>query len=197
MNKVAFVVGNGTSRRDIDVSLLLDQGTVYGCNALYRHITPHFLIAVDTKMVREIVATGYHLKNSVWTNPNSYSKSIEKLCIFNPSLGWSSGPSALNLATQHGFKKIYVLGFDYEGLGSDKEYVNNIYAGTENYKKIDERATYFGNWLRQTTNIITKNPEVKYFRVIKDYNSFIPDSLRIHSNLKHITVTDFKNLFRC
>lgn len=197
MNKVAFVVGNGTSRKNIDIKILLDQGTVYGCNAIYRDLTPHFLIAVDTKMIREIVATGYHLKNSVWTNPNSYSKSIEKLCIFSPSLGWSSGPSALNLATQHGFKTIYILGFDYEGLGTDKEYVNNIYAGTENYKKIDERATYFGNWLRQTTTITQKNPEVKYVRIIKDQASFTPDSLRIQPNLQHITAIDFKKLFKC
>ena len=189
--KTAFVVGNGTSRKTIDVKKLLDLGTVYGCNALYRELTPHHLIAVDTKMVREIVATGYHLKNTVWTNPNAYSKSVEKLCMFNPNLGWSSGPSALNLATGHGFETIYILGFDYKGIGDNGEYVNNIYAGTPNYKKIDERATYFGNWTKQTATIIQKNPKVKYIRVIKDNNSFIPDSLRIFSNLQHINVENF------
>jgi hypothetical protein len=195
--KTAFVVGNGTSRNPINVKNLLELGTVYGCNAIYRELTPHHLIAVDTKMVREIVATGYHLKNPVWTNPNAYSKSVEKICIFNPSLGWSSGPSALNLATEHGFKTIYILGFDYKGLGTNGEYVNNIYAGTPNYKKIDDRATYFGNWARQTTTIITKNPEVKYMRVIKDLNSFIPDKLKVQPNLKHITVEDFIRKFKC
>lgn len=176
---------------------MLNIGTVYGCNALYREITPHFLIAVDTKMIKEITATGYHLSNSVWTNPNSYTKSIDKLCIFKPSLGWSSGPSALNLATQHGFKTIYILGFDYKGLGNNGEYVNNIYAGTQNYKKIEDRATYYGNWTRQTATIITKNPEVKYVRVIKNKDSFIPDSLRTQPNLKHITVEDFVKKFKC
>ena len=195
--KTAFVVGNGTSRNPINVKNLLELGTVYGCNAIYRELTPHHLIAVDTKMVREIVATGYHLKNPVWTNPNAYSKSVEKICIFNPSLGWSSGPSALNLATEHGFKTIYILGFDYKGLGTNGEYVNNIYAGTPNYKKIDDRATYFGNWSRQTATIIQKNPEVKYVRVIKDKDSFIPDSLRIFPNLQHITVENFIIKFKC
>ena len=195
--KTAFVVGNGTSRISIKIENLLSVGTVYGCNALYRELTPHFLIAVDTKMIKEITAAGYHLNNPVWTNPNSYTKSIEKLCIFNPSLGWSSGPSALNLATQHGFKTIYILGFDYKGLGTNNEYVNNVYAGTQNYKKIEDRATYFGNWTRQTTTIITKNPEVKYVRVIKNKDSFIPDSLRTQPNLKHITVEDFVKKFKC
>jgi hypothetical protein len=197
VTKVAFVIGNGVSRQSININLLIEQGAVYGCNALYRDITPHHLIAVDIKMIKEIVETGYHLKNSVWTNPNAYSKTIENLCIFNPNLGWSSGPSALNLATQHGFKQIYILGFDYEGIGTNKEYVNNIYANSHNYKKINDNATYYGNWVRQTTTIIQKNPEVKYIRVIKDHTSFIPDSLRIRPNLQQITTIDFKNLFKC
>ena len=195
--KTAFVVGNGTSRKTINIAKLLEIGTVYGCNALYRELTPHHLIAVDTKMIREIVATGYHLKNPVWTNPNSYSKSIDKLCIFNPCLGWSSGPSALNLATVHEFKQIYILGFDYKGIGTNGEYVNNIYAGTQNYKKIEDRATYFGNWSRQTATIIQKNPEVKYIRVIQDQQSFIPDNLRIFPNLKHILLENFVEKFKC
>jgi hypothetical protein len=201
----AVVLGNGPSRLTFNLQHLknhsghlgADTVQTYGCNALYRELPPHHLIAVDTKMIREIVATGYHLKNPVWTNPNSYSKSVPKLCIFNPSLGWSSGPSALNLATIHGFNVIYILGFDYEGLGTNKEYVNNIYAGTQNYKKIDERSTYFGNWTRQTATIIQKNHEVKYVRVIKDKNSFIPDNLRNFSNLQHITVENFISKFRC
>lgn len=195
--KTAFIIGNGVSRQPVEVKKLQEHGSIYGCNALYREFSPDHLIAVDTKMIKEIVTTGYHLTNSVWTNSNSYSRSIEKLCIFNPSLGWSSGPSALNLATQHGFKKIYILGFDYKGLGNDNEYVNNIYAGTQNYKKINDRATYFGNWERQTATIISKNPEVKYSRIIKDQSSFIPENLRKQSNLSHIIVNDFKNLFRC
>lgn len=195
--KTAFIIGNGVSRQSIEIEKLKSRGLIYGCNALYREYTPDHLIAVDTKMIKEIVAAEYHLSNSVWTNSNSYSRSIEKLCIFNPSLGWSSGPSALHLATQHGFKKIYILGFDFKGIGTNNEYVNNIYAGTTNYKKIDERATYFGNWERQTATIISKNPEVKYVRIIKDQSSFIPDHLRKQSNLSNITVVDFKNLFKC
>lgn len=164
---------------------------MYGCNALYREMTPHFLVAVDTKMIKEITSTGYHLENSVWTNPNSYSRSIEKLCIFNPSLGWSSGPSALNLATSHKFKKIYILGFDFKGSGTNELLVNNVYAGTQNYKAADSKATYYGNWLKQTASIITKNPEVKYVRVIRNNNGFIPESLTLQPNLTHITIRDF------
>jgi hypothetical protein len=195
MLKTAVVVGNGTSRSVVDIKKLTETATVYGCNALYRDATPDHLIAVDTKMIREITATGYHLTHSVWSNPNSYTRAIEKLNLFDPCLGWSSGPSALHLATQHGFEQIYILGFDYTGLGKKQEHVNNIYADTVNYKKSNERATYYGNWARQTASILRSNPSVKYIRAVVDVNSFVPDVLRGHANLIHITVEDFIKKF--
>lgn len=194
---IAFIIGNGTSRESIDVSALLSQGTVYGCNALYRELIPHHLIAVDVKMMKEIVDSGYHLKNSVWSNSNAYTRSIPKVGIFKSSLGWSSGPSALNLATEHGMKTVYILGFDYKGLGQNGEYVNNIYSGTDNYKTKNAKATYFGNWARQTATVIQKNNLVKYIRVIKDSQSFTPDVFRNLPNLTHITVQDFKKIYKC
>lgn len=191
----AFIIGNGNSRSSINVEDLQTHGVIYGCNALYRTFSPDYLIAVDTKMIREITATGYHLTNSVWTNPNRYSREITGLNLFNPNLGWSSGPSALNLASTHGYDKIYILGFDYEGTGTNKDLVNNIYAGTNNYKKLNERATYYGNWTRQTVTCVKKYPNTKFIRIIETINSFIPDMLVNIPNLSHKTIDEFTKLF--
>ena len=68
MNSVSFVLGNGTSRKDISLDSLKDIGTTYGCNALYRTFSPRYLICVDSKMVHEINNAGYQQKHSVWTN---------------------------------------------------------------------------------------------------------------------------------
>lgn len=193
--KVAFVLGNGTSRADIDPILLKRFGKIYGCNALYRTFAPDYLIAVDIKMIKEITATGYHLSNTVWTNPNRITREITNLNLFNPNLGWSSGPSALTLASKHGYDTIYILGFDYVGLGRKNELVNNMYAGTQNYKQINERATYFGNWQRQTATCIKRNPKIKYVRVVETQSSFVPDSLIGLENLTHFTIENFKNRF--
>lgn len=192
---VAFVLGNGVSRKSINLLELKPYGKIYGCNALYREFIPDHLIAVDTKMIREITGKGYHLTNKVWTNPNRYTREIIGLNLFNPNLGWSSGPSALNLASEHESKTIYILGFDYEGVGNKKELVNNLYAGTFNYKNINDRATYFGNWTRQTSICIKKNPKIKYIRVIENASSFVPDVLVGLPNLTHITVENFKKRF--
>lgn len=185
--KIAFVVGNGTSRKSIEITGLLNKGTVYGCNALYRELTPDHLIAVDVKMIKEIINSKYNLTSSVWTNSNSYTKTQKFLNIFNPSLGWSSGPSALNLSVEHGHTEIYILGFDYVGTGSHNEKVNNVYAGTINYKKQDDRATYYGNWVKQTATVISKNPHIKFYRVITNELNYIPDQFRNLKNLINIT----------
>jgi hypothetical protein len=192
--KIAFVLGNGTSRKIIDPRDLKKHGTVYGCNALYRSFAPDYLVAVDTKMISEIVDSQYHLTHSVWTNPNKYTEKIKELNLFRPSKGWSSGPTALWLASEHEYNTIYILGFDYVGLGKKNEYVNNIYCDTKNYKKHNDRATYYGNWSRQTDMCIKKFPKTKYVRLTGDVD-FIPEQLKVLSNLTHESVEIFAQNF--
>ena len=54
MANTAFVIGNGVSRKGIDLNLLNKHGTVYACNAIYRDYDPDYLVAVDPKMIFEI-----------------------------------------------------------------------------------------------------------------------------------------------
>lgn len=185
----AFVLGNGTSRRLIPIDQMRKIGKVYACNAVYREFTPDYLIAVDTRMVLEITKTGWHLNNPVYTNPNRSYKKIEGLNLFNPSKGWSSGPTALWLASKHTYENIYILGFDYKGVDKGR-WVNNIYSNTINYKKSSDRATFYGNWLKQTQITIKENTHINYIRVI-DREGFIPKELINIQNLRHMYVDEF------
>jgi hypothetical protein len=187
---VAFVLGNGTSRRQIELTNLKSQGTVYGCNALYRDFDPDYLIAVDSKMVVELNREKYQTRTQVWTNFNKLYSEYSGFNYFKQSKGWSSGPTALWMASEHGHDVIYIIGFDYQGIGNENQIVNNMYSGTENYKKIDDRATYYGNWLKQTVATIKKNPKKRYIRVLGD-NKFIPKDFEDLLNLTHITVEEF------
>ena len=193
MKKTAFVLGNGTSRKSIDHNQLKDHGTVYGCNALYREFEPDYLVAVDTKMILEINKAGYQHSHQVWTNPNRAYHTMNGFNFFNPSKGWSSGPTALWLASTHDTQDIYILGFDYQGIDNK---LNNMYADTFNYKKSNERATYHGNWLKQTTITCQKFSEKRYIRVLGE-DAFIPNEFSKLQNLSHITVEEFKNTFNC
>lgn len=186
-NNTAFVLGNGKSRSRLQVENLRGLGTIYGCNALYRQFEPDILVAVDVKMVNEIVASGYHKNNSVWTNPNKGINAKTGINYFSPHKGWSSGPTALWFSSKQGHKNIYIFGFDYQGLNGK---FNNIYADTFNYKKSGDTATFFGNWLSQTEKTVKEHPTIKYYRVIEP-GWFIPDRLASLTNLKHITYEEF------
>ena len=194
MTSIAFVLGNGVSRKSINLNELKKHGTIYGCNALYREFIPDHLIAVDSKMILEIAQSNFQKHNNVWTNPNRLFKNIPDLNLFNPSKGWSSGPTALWLASQHNHKHIYILGFDYKGIGDDGTRFNNIYADTYNYKNSEDRATYHGNWLRQTATVVSDYPTIRYTRVIAPDN-FCPSELNKNRNINNILVEDFKKIF--
>ena len=191
-SKVAFVLGNGMSRLAVNLSKIHERGTVYACNAIYREYDPHYLVAVDVKMVNELIEAEYHKKGTLWTNPNKGIKTKAHINLFTPHKGWSSGPTALWFAASNGHKDIYIMGFDYQG---HKGKFNNIYADTFNYKKSTDSATFFGNWLSQTERVIKEFSDVRFTRVIQP-GAFIPDKLGPqHGNLKHITFQDFENTF--
>lgn len=171
---------------------MLDCGTVYGCNAQYREFDPHFLVAVDVKMVNEIIAAGYHRTHSVWTNSNKGISSKNGINFFNPHKGWSSGPTALWFACTQGHKEIFIFGFDYMGLNGK---FNNVYADTYNYKKSSDTATFYGNWLSQTEKVIKEYRKIKFYRVINP-GDFIPDKLGpTLPNFNHITYEEFSKLY--
>jgi hypothetical protein len=176
----AFVLGNGKSRLNIKVKKLRKHGAIYGCNALYREFDPDCLIAVDPKMIIEICDAGYQKQHQVWTNPNTRYTKYQNLNFFKNPRGWSSGPTALLKACTDGHQEIFILGFDYYGIG---DYFNNVYADTKNYKRSTDTATFYGNWMRQTETVMKEYPYVKFFRVID-------------GNVKRIVEWDVINNFR-
>ena len=191
-HNVAFVLGNGTSRKNLNLNEIKNRGTVYGCNALYREFEPDYLIAVDTKMVNEIIAAGYHKDHQVWTNPNKGITSKSNVNFFSPHKGWSSGPTALWMACQQPYSQIYIFGFDYQGLEGK---FNNVYADTFNYKKSNDAATFFGNWLSQTEKTVKEFKNINFFRVMEP-GQFVPDKLQGIPNLQHITYENFEQKFK-
>lgn len=54
-----YVLGNGPSRKTVNLEKLKEEGVVYGCNALYRDWEPDFLVANDWRMMLEIIESGY------------------------------------------------------------------------------------------------------------------------------------------
>ena len=66
MAKVVFCIGNGQTRSSIDLIKLRPHGKIYGCNGLYRDLTPDVLCSVDGPMMHEIYQSGYADNNETW-----------------------------------------------------------------------------------------------------------------------------------
>jgi hypothetical protein len=71
--------------------------------------------------------------------------------------------------------------------------MQNLY--TFNYKRSNERATYYGNWLKQTAITIQKFSKKRYIRVLGN-DVFVPNELSKLQNLTHITTEEFKKFFK-
>jgi len=199
MTQIAFVLGNGESRRGIKIADLKPHGKVWACNGVYRTEEPDVLIAVDPKMILEIAETEYPVTHEVWSNYNHQYDRVERaknhIQFFRPSLGWSSGPTALKHACDQGFKQIYILGFDYQGLaeknGKNNRYrLNNIFGDTRNYKKHSDEATFYGNWMNQTKRCLQDFKDVRFHRVIPK-GWFKPKDIEWAGNIDHPTTEEF------
>jgi len=199
---IAFVLGNGESRRGTKIDDLKPHGKVWACNGVYRDNRPDVLVAVDPKMIIEIGETDYPVNNEVWSNYNhqydKHDKIKNHVRWFKPSLGWSSGPTALKHACDQGHTEINILGFDYQGHRTDEKAnrftFNNIFKDTRNYKKTKDEATFYGNWLNQTKTVIKDYPNTKFTRVIPK-NWFKPHDLEFSNNIKHIYIEEFLKIY--
>jgi hypothetical protein len=167
----AFVLGNGISRRPIDVDKLLTLGPVYGCNALYRTHTPTVLVATDRLISAAIQQSGYAANNRFFTRcPDKTSGAVD---IPKPYFGFSSGPVAVALAAMDNNSPVYLLGFD---LGpTEQGRFNNVYADSEFYKKGDSTPTFTGNWIKQIITIANNFSTQKFIRVHGSTTADVPE----------------------
>lgn len=182
----AFVLGNGRSREDVSVQRLLELGSVYGCNALYRTHTVTALVATDQPIARAIQTSGYSAKNRFYTRrplPDLGAKTVPQ-----PYFGYSSGPIAVALAAQDFNSPIYMLGFDM-GPDTDGRF-NNVYASTEFYKQVGAHPTFTGNWTKQVIKVMTDFSSRQFIRVKGPTTADIPELNHI-PNLQHLHIATF------
>jgi hypothetical protein len=181
----AFVLGNGVSRRSMDVNLLLSIGNVYGCNALYRTHTPTALVATDKPISEQIQNSGYPKTNRFYTRrpmPDTGALSVPQKYF-----GFSSGPIACSVAALDGCNRIYLLGFDMGPNETGK--FNNIYADTEFYKKASAAPTYTGNWVKQLLTVMKDFPNQQFIRVHGETTTDIKE-LVTAANYKKLDYSD-------
>ena len=126
-----IVVGNGVSRKNINLWQLKKDYVVYGCNAIYREFHPDILFCVDDRICNEIHVSGYSTAHNV-ISPNKYScPSATHIKINNNWKKWNCGALACLYAATQKPKIIYLIGFD---IGGEEGY-RNIYEGSIHYPR--------------------------------------------------------------
>ena len=184
----AFVLGNGISRQAVDLNQLQPLGKIYGCNGLYRDFEPDCLVATDKPIAESIQNSGYSKAHRFHTRKPIHG--LGALPVPKKYHGNSSGPIATALAAIDGHTTIYLLGFDMGPTVNAK--FNNVYAGTDFYKKPDAAPTYTGNWVKQFCTIAQDFPQTTFVRVCGTTTADIRE-LKFFNNFLHIPVQMFQD----
>ena len=213
VNKRVFALGNGESRKTIDLNELREFGIIYGCNALYRDFKPDALVAVDPAMKTEIWNTNYLLENKAyfkdWTDAKPLPKyggdvilptqpgvldSPKKIINSNDviarkfpddvfRIGYASGPASVLIACIEEEPDEVYL------IGHDlyttTEYFNNVYKDTGNYLGARTPPCPPDNWITQLKWCFNDFNTIQFYHVnpLKQQ----PEEWKHLVNIHHIT----------
>lgn len=147
----AFIIGNGPSRRNIDLSKL--SGDTYGCNLLFNEFIPTVLVSCDLAISNHIQLTSYPKYHTFYSR--HAFKSSGALHLSRHYRSWSSGSNAVQLAISAKHKEIVLIGFDFNN--------ENIISDTVFYKTPTNQ---IGNrWLSEILSLVKINHRIKFIFV--------------------------------
>ena len=171
MEKVAFIIGNGPSRKKFDITKLKGNGTIYGCNALYRDYPNlvDFLVSIDPPIIEEITASDFPKEKFIvppleeqFEDPqyNQYQRFRS-----------NAGVNAMLEAIKAGHNVLYCLGFDFM-IKSPKISLGNLYDGTNAYGP-ETRSRYNDNLnrVKYMQFIARKYSKVKFKFVVPRFGN--------------------------
>jgi len=128
MTSRAYVIGNGQSRKNLDLSTL-KNGPTFGCNALYRDFQPDWLVAIDNPIIEEIEASDFPKERFIVPPPDEQHEPAE----YNQSRPRSNaGMNAMVEAIKRGHRDLVMVGFDAM-IAADDVAMSNLYHDTNAY----------------------------------------------------------------
>ena len=181
-----IVVGNGESRKGIDLTQFKDTHTIVGCNAIHRDLTVDHLICCDRRMAEEATANPLTRDTEIYVREEwyRYYRNIKKNknILVVPDLPysgkerqdqpehWGSGGYAVLVAASLGFKTVKLIGFD---LYSKNNKVNNVYKNTDNYATADKQSVDYSYWVYQIAKVFRYYPDTDFI-VLNDAGWELP-----------------------
>jgi len=189
-----FVIGNGESRKEFDLTKLLlnprENFPVYGCNALYRDFIPDILFISDQRMIEETnplniniaKVEGHIVKfndGTILCLPNSFKVTGIMALLCAP---------LLNIEIED----FYLVGFDmYPSEETGK--LNNLYKDSLNYRKSDECYRQMVSHSVPALKFVFKLYGNKNFIMVNDKKSQYFNECK---NLYHISYNEFNKVLK-
>ncbi len=159
MSTIGFCIGNGTSREGYDLERLNGHGVTIGCNCIWKHYTPDYVVALDDherEWIEVLRVPPFKLITRTDNDILLDGKPISTRRGYNGGLNNNSGiVAAVYLAEYLKVDTVYMLGIDFfrDVIGRTS---NDLYAkttiGTKALPKIWEA-------------IAARNPNTKFVRV--------------------------------
>ena len=189
-----YVIGNGQSREGFALNQLKHH--IIGCNAVHRDHTCDEYVAVDIRMVEEILRNDSNKGRTIYTREDWIHKYSNKpqvqslpplpfsgLNKSDQAFHWNSGPYAVLVAALKNPKQISLLGFD---LWSKTSFVNNIYKGTPNYAGAHDRRITPDFWIHQLRNLFNHFDQIEFIQQQPE-GWRIPEQWK---DIKNLTITN-------
>lgn len=206
-SSTVLVIGNGESRRHIDLKKYTNLVTTVGCNALHRDVTVDHLVCCDQRMLREALDNPKSVDSQIHVREEWYHtfrklmkhKNIRQLPDIpfvsagrvDQSRNWGSGTYAQLIASCLPCEKIYMLGFDLYGNGNS---TNNVYKDSNNYAAKNSQSVDPAYWIYQSGKIFNHYSNKKFI-VINHHHWIMPDSWK-YSNVEFLDIDKFhRDLF--
>ena len=166
MPKVAFCIGNGTSRKDFDLNLLKGHGTSFGCNLLYRESEnfafPDYIVSIEDYRKEMIREDGFPAERSIFPPKKEQYEALgyyNDRGMFGTKRGARSnaGMNCLVESIRMGHNMIYLLGYDF--MVNGEQAISNMFEGKKetrcSFADSLRRVRYF-DWF------CGKNPDVHF-----------------------------------
>jgi hypothetical protein len=184
-----IILGNGISRKGLDLHLLKDWAQVWGCNDMYteeKTFVPHRLFATDGRVLKRIQASGYAQRHPVFVNGNNVQR--QEACpdayCFMERVGNCTGNGAIWCACIEGYDEVYLVGFDL--YIEHRNMAHHIYGRREGYG-----TSTVNVWVTQMGGFFRSYPQIQFFKVGKEGDPHPKLMGPNEGNLHYITREEF------
>jgi hypothetical protein len=202
IDNTVLVIGNGESRKNINLQSVIGKIVTVGCNAVHRDTIVDHLVCADHRMIKEAIADINTRETLIYVRPEWYytfKKLMKRKNIrtmpeipylshsrYDDPRNWGSGTYAHLVAANLELSTVYMLGFDLYGRN---HLVNNIYKDTPNYSQSLSHAIDPSYWIYQSAKIFQQFPN-KQFVIINNLSWHMPESWKL-PNVKFLDIDKF------